>query len=196
MTLILSHRIAISIYKYAGYIEKGTTWFNRFLFFLLFFLFFSSLKNLISSFLRMEGMANHNITDTQRASNLSKIYLLLCRKLYKTGASKVCWKSYLHWNENYSQSICPVETYGNSVSCPRFQLSFDCSYVLEGDNKAFCVKGYSAIRPFLQFAVLPIYRSIIPLNRVTLLNSRYGISDLACFANLAVHWRISRLLKW
>ena len=65
--------------------DNGTTWLNWFLFICFVLLFFASLRNLISSFLRMEGMVNLNITDTQRASNLSKNLSSIV--LHKTGAS-------------------------------------------------------------------------------------------------------------
>ena len=88
----------------------------------------------------MEGMVNLNITDTQRASNLSKNLSSIV--LHKTGASNKIFPQKFDENltleRNHLQSICPFETYGNFISCPRFQLSFDCSYVLEGVFGTFC----------------------------------------------------------
>ena len=70
-------------------------------------LFFASLRNLISSFLRMEGMVNLNITDTQRASNLSKNLSSIV--LHKTGASNKIFPQ--KFDENLTLERKPLTKY-------------------------------------------------------------------------------------
>ena len=86
----------------------------------------------------MEGMVNLNITDTQRASNLSKNLSSIV--IHKTGASNKIFPQ--KFDENLTLERKPLTKYmstrGNFISCPRFQLSFDCSYVLEGVFGTFC----------------------------------------------------------
>ena len=90
--------------------DNGTTWLNWFLFICFVLLFFASLRNFISSFLRMEGMVNLNITDTQRASNLSKNLSSIV--LHKTGASNKIFPQ--KFDENLTLERKPLTKYMSS----------------------------------------------------------------------------------
>ena len=87
--------------------DNGTTWLNWFLFICFVLLFFASLRNLISSFLRMEGMVNLDIADTKRASNLSKNISSIV--LYKTGASNKIFPQ--KFDENLTLERKPLTKY-------------------------------------------------------------------------------------
>ena len=89
-------------------------------------------------------------------------------------------------------SLVNYNFFSNSIAIP---FLWDFLFTQQGILRCGIFR-HSAIPPIRHSTNLSFYRSIIPLNRVTLLNTRYGISDLACFANLAVHWRISHWLKW
>ena len=66
-----------------------------------------TLRNLISSFLQMEGMVNLNITETQRASNLSKHLSSIV--LHKTGASNRIFPQ--KFDENLTLERKPLTKY-------------------------------------------------------------------------------------
>ena len=88
----------------------------------------------------MEGMVNLNITDSQRASNLSKNLSSIV--LHKTGASNKIFPQKFDENLTLERKLLTkymsTRDFGNFISCPRFQLSFDRSYVLEGVFGTFC----------------------------------------------------------